>query len=64
MNLLPIPGLDGGYILFLIYEIIRGKAPSDKFMNSAITVGMLLLFGLMIFANGNDIFKHLLDSPF
>ncbi len=59
MNLLPIPGLDGGYILFLIYEAITGKKPSDKFMEYAVTIGMLFLFILLIYANGNDIFRAL-----
>lgn len=59
MNLLPIPGLDGGYVLFIIYEIITGKKPSEKFMEISVTVGMVLLFALMIYANGNDIFKGL-----
>jgi len=57
MNFLPIPALDGGYVLFLIYELITRKKPNEKFLEYAQTVGMLLLFGLLIFANGNDIFK-------
>jgi len=57
MNFLPIPALDGGYVLFLVYEIITGKKPNDKFLEYAQTVGMLLLFALLLFANGNDIFK-------
>lgn len=57
MNFLPIPALDGGYVLFLIYEIITGKKPSDKFLEYAQTFGMLLLFGLLLYANGNDLFK-------
>ncbi|MFZ4724206.1 MAG: RIP metalloprotease RseP [Paludibacter sp.] len=57
MNFLPIPALDGGYVLFLIYEMITGRKPNDKFMEYAQTGGMLLLFGLLLFANGNDIFK-------
>ncbi|MDD3320508.1 MAG: RIP metalloprotease RseP [Paludibacter sp.] len=57
MNFLPIPALDGGYVMFLIYEMITGKKPNDKFLEYAQTAGMLLLFGLLIFANGNDIFK-------
>ncbi len=59
MNLLPIPGLDGGYILFLIYEAITGKKPSDKFMEYAVTAGMLFLLILLVYANGNDIFRAL-----
>jgi regulator of sigma E protease len=57
MNFLPIPALDGGYVLFLIYEMITGKKPSDKFLEYAQTFGMLLLFALLLYANGNDLFK-------
>lgn len=57
MNLLPIPALDGGHIVFTLYEIITGRKPSDKFLYAAQLVGMLLLFGLMILAFGNDIFR-------
>lgn len=57
MNFLPIPALDGGHVLFLLYEMITGKKPSEKFLENAQTVGMLLLFALLIYANGNDIFK-------
>lgn len=59
MNFLPIPGLDGGYVLFLLYEMITGRKPSDKFMEYAQMTGMILLLGLMLFANGNDIFRVL-----
>lgn len=57
MNFLPIPALDGGYVMYLIYEMITGKKPNDKFLEYAQTAGMFLLFALLIFANGNDIFK-------
>jgi len=57
MNFLPIPALDGGYVLFLIYEMFTGKKPNDKFLEYAQTGGMMLLFALLLFANGNDIFK-------
>ena len=57
MNFLPIPMLDGGYVLFLIYEMITGKKPNDKFLEYAQTVGMVLLFGLLLYANMNDLFK-------
>ena len=57
MNFLPIPALDGGYVLYLIYEMITGKKPNDKFLEYAQTAGFFLLMGLLIFANGNDIFK-------
>ena len=57
MNILPIPALDGGHILFLLYEIITRRKPSDKFMEVAEMVGLILVFGLIILANGNDIIK-------
>lgn len=61
MNFLPIPALDGGYVMFLIYEMITGKKPNDKFLEYAQTAGMLLLFSLLLFANGNDIFKAIFN---
>ena len=57
MNLLPIPALDGGHVMFLLYEIITRKKPSDKFMENAQMVGFVLLITLLLFANGNDIYK-------
>ena len=57
MNFLPIPALDGGYILFLLVEIITRRKPSDKFLERANEVGFWLLLALLIFANGNDILK-------
>ena len=57
MNILPIPALDGGHVLFLIYEIVARRKPSDKFMEYAQMVGMFLLFGLLIWANFNDILR-------
>jgi len=57
MNLLPIPALDGGHVVFLLYEIIIGKPAPDKVMEYAQGVGMILLLGLLVFANGNDILK-------
>ena len=57
LNILPIPALDGGHLLFTLYEIITGRKPSDKFLEYAQTIGMLLLFALMILAFGNDIFR-------
>lgn len=57
LNLLPIPALDGGHIVFTLYEMITGKKPSDKFLEIAQTIGMFLLFGLMILAFGNDIWS-------
>jgi regulator of sigma E protease len=57
MNLLPIPALDGGHVLFLIYEVVTGRTPNEKFMEYAQVTGMVLLFGLLIYANGMDIFR-------
>ena len=55
MNLLPIPGLDGGHILFTLYEIVSGRKPGEKFLVVAQLVGMVIIFGLMFLAFGNDI---------
>jgi regulator of sigma E protease len=57
MNFLPIPALDGGHVLFLTYEMVSGQKPSDKFLENAQKVGMVLLLGLMAFAIFNDVFK-------
>lgn len=57
MNLLPIPGLDGGYVIFLLWEMITGKQVSEKVMEKATTVGLVLLLTLMVYANGLDIFR-------
>lgn len=57
MNLLPIPALDGGHVIFLLYEMISGRKPSDKFLEKAQMVGFVILIGLLVFANGNDIYK-------
>lgn len=57
LNILPIPALDGGYVLFLFYEIIARRKPSDKFLENAQIVGMIILLALLILANGNDIIK-------
>ena len=62
MNLLPIPALDGGHVLFLLYEIISGKKPSDKFLENAQMVGFVLLITLLLFANGNDIYKAIVGK--
>jgi regulator of sigma E protease len=59
MNILPIPALDGGHVLFLLYEVITRRKPSDKFLEYAQIVGMCILFALLIYANGNDIFRFL-----
>lgn len=58
MNFLPIPALDGGYILFLLVEILTGKQPSDKFLEIANNIGFALLLVLLILANGNDVLKY------
>ena len=55
MNLLPIPALDGGHIVFVLYEMVSGRKPGERFMVAAQTVGMVLLLMLMLFACGNDI---------
>ena len=57
LNLLPIPALDGGHVMFLLYEMVSGRKPADKFMEYAQTVGFFILIALVLFANGNDIFK-------
>ncbi len=57
MNILPIPALDGGHVMFLIFEVVTGRKPSDKFLEYAQIAGMIILFALLIFANGNDILK-------
>ena len=57
MNLLPIPALDGGHVMFLIYEIVSGRKPNDKFMEYAQIAGFFLLMALVIYANGNDLFR-------
>ncbi len=57
MNLLPIPALDGGHVVFLMYEIVSGRKPSDKFLENAQKVGMVLLLGLMVFVIFNDIIQ-------
>ena len=59
MNILPIPALDGGHVLFLLYEIIARRKPSDKFMERAQMAGMILLFALLIYANFNDVVRFL-----
>ena len=59
MNLLPIPALDGGHVVFTLYEIISGRKPSDKFLEYAQITGFIILISLLLFANGNDIYKWL-----
>ena len=57
MNLLPIPALDGGHVVFLLFEMVSGRKPSDKFLENAQKAGMLILLTLMVLVIGNDIFK-------
>ncbi len=59
LNLLPIPALDGGHVMFLLYEMATGRKPGDKFLEYAQMVGFFLLLALILFANGNDIYKAL-----
>lgn len=61
MNILPIPALDGGHVMFLLYEIITGRKPNDKFMEIAQMVGFFILIALVLYANGNDIYRWLFD---
>lgn len=56
MNLLPIPALDGGHVLFTLIEMVTGRKPSDKFLEYAQIGGMIILLLLMLYANGNDWF--------
>lgn len=60
MNFLPIPMLDGGYMIFILYEMITGREPSEKFMNVANSVGIVIVMGLLVFANGNDLYKAIM----
>ena len=57
MNLLPIPALDGGHVMFLLYEMISGRKPSDKFLEYATLFGFILVLGLVLYANGLDIMR-------
>ena len=57
MNILPIPALDGGHALFIIVEMVTGKKPSDKFMERAQMIGMLIILGLFVLATYNDLMK-------
>src|SRR5690606_27257428 len=57
MNLLPIPGIDGGYVVFTLIEMVTGRKVNEKVMEIATTVGLVLLLALMLYANGMDIFR-------
>ena len=59
LNLLPIPALDGGHVMFLLYEVVTRRKPNEKVMEYAQTLGVILLLGLVLYANGNDIFRLL-----
>ena len=59
MNILPIPALDGGHVTFLLYEMVTGRKPSDKFLEYAQMTGFIILIALLLFANGNDVYKWL-----
>jgi len=59
MNLLPIPALDGGHVMFLLYEVVSGRKPSDRFMEIATVVGFVIVIALMLFANGLDLLRWL-----
>ena len=61
MNALPIPALDGGHVMFLMYEVVTGSKPNDKFMEYAQITGFFLLVALVLFANGNDVVRYLFN---
>lgn len=62
MNIIPIPGLDGGHLMFVLWEMITGRTPSERFLTVAQNIGMWLLIALMILANGNDLLRWLLPK--
>lgn len=62
LNLLPIPALDGGHVVFLLYEMVTGRKPSDKFLEYAQMIGFFILLALILFANGNDLYRWLMDK--
>jgi regulator of sigma E protease len=61
MNILPIPALDGGHVMFLIYEVVTRRKPNEKFMEYAQVAGMLLLLVLVLYANGMDIVRAIFN---
>jgi regulator of sigma E protease len=62
MNLLPIPALDGGHVMFLLYEVVTGRKPSDNFMEKATMVGFVIVIFLVLYANGLDLFRWLFSK--
>jgi regulator of sigma E protease len=62
MNLLPIPALDGGHVVFLLYELVSGRKPSDKFMEYATVAGFVIVIGLVLFANGMDVIRAIFNK--
>lgn len=58
MNILPIPALDGGHVMFLLYEMITGRKPNEKFLEMAQMIGILILLALVLYANGNDVYRY------
>ncbi len=62
MNILPIPALDGGHVTFLLYEMVTGRKPSDKFLEYAQITGFFILIALLLFANGNDLYKWIFNK--
>ena len=61
MNILPIPALDGGHVLFLLVEVVSGRKLPEKFLEKAQVAGMIILLSLMIYSVGNDIWKHFIN---
>ncbi len=61
MNLLPIPALDGGHVMFLLYEVVTGRKPSDKFMEYATMIGFIIVLGLVLYANGLDAIRYIFN---
>ena len=59
MNILPIPALDGGHVMFLLYEMVSGRKPSEKFLEYAQLTGFVILISLLLYANGMDVLRSL-----
>ncbi len=62
MNILPIPALDGGHVVFLLYEMVSGRKPNEKVLEYAQMIGFFLLIALVLYANGNDIYRYVFDN--